>query len=166
MNRFTGTIHFTGLRFARVGLWALALLLCTNTSFAAESDGLQKEFFNVGSTFSNVVTTNHGGVTTVYVSGQVGIADGEIPEDFGQQVEYTFANLRRQLQAAGATPEDVVQIRTYIVDINSERVSAYNEARVGFFTQQNKPASTMVGVPGLVIPELLVEVEAVAVIEN
>ena len=166
MNRFKGTIHFTGLRFAQSGLWALALLLCTNMSFAAESDGLQKEFFNVGSTFSNVVTTSHGGVTTIYVSGQVGIADGEIPEDFGQQVEYTFANLRRQLQAAGASPEDVVQIRTYIVDISSERVSAYNEARVEFFTQQNKPASTMVGVPGLVIPELLVEVEAIAVIEN
>ena len=69
-------------------------------------------------------------------------------------------------RAAGAAPDDVVQIRTYIVDISSERVSAYNEARVGFFIQQNKPASTMVGVPGLVIPELLVEVEAVAVIEN
>ena len=166
MNRFTETTHFTGLSLAWSGLSALALLLCANMSFAAEADSLQKEFFNVGSTFSNVVTTSHGGVTTIYVSGQVGIADGEIPEDFGQQVEYTFANLRRQLQAAGATPEDVVQIRTYIVDISSERVSAYNEARVGFFTQQNKPASTMVGVPGLVIPELLVEVEAIAVIEN
>ena len=166
MDRATGIIHFTGLRFVRSVACALALLLCANLSFAAESDGLQKEFFNVGSTFSNVVTTSHGGVTTIYVSGQVGISDGEIPEDFGQQVEYTFANLRRQLQAAGATPEDVVQIRTYIVNISSERVSTYNEARVGFFTQQNKPASTMVGVPGLVIPELLVEVEAVAVIEN
>ena len=71
-----------------------------------------------------------------------------------------------QSQADIVAPEDIVQIRTYIVDISSERVSAYNEARVGFFTQQNKPASTMVGVPGLVIPELLVEVEAVAVIEN
>ena len=166
MNRFTETTHFTGLSLAWSGFSALALLLCANMSFAAEADSLQKEFFNVGSTFSNVETTSHGGVTTIYVSGQVGIADGEIPEDFGQQVEYTFANLRRQLQAAGATPEDVVQIRTYIVDISSERVSAYNEARVGFFTQQNKPASTMVGVPGLVIPELLVEVEAIAVIEN
>lgn len=166
MDRFMGIIHFTGLRFTRSGLWALALLLCTNMSFAAESDSLRKEFFNVGSTFSNVVTTSHGGVTTIYVSGQVGIADGEIPEDFGQQVEYTFANLRRQLQAAGATPEDVVQIRTYIVDISSERVSAYNEARVMFFAQENKPASTMVGVPGLVIPALQVEVEAIAVIEN
>ena len=166
MDRFMGIIHFIGLRFTRSGPWALALLLCANIGFAAESDSLQKEFFNVGSTFSNVVTTSHGGVTTIYVSGQVGIADGEIPEDFGQQVEYTFANLRRQLQAAGATPEDVVQIRTYIVDISSERVSAYNEARVMFFAQQNKPASTMVGVPGLVIPALQVEVEAIAVIEN
>lgn len=166
MDRFSGIFHFTGLRIIGSGVWAFALLLCANMSFAAESGSLQKEFFNVGSTFSNVVTTSHGGVTTIYVSGQVGISDGEIPEDFGQQVEYTFANLRRQLQAAGASPEDVVQIRTYIVEISSERVSAYNQARVGFFTQQNKPASTMVGVPGLVIPELLVEVEAVAVIEN
>ena len=166
MERFAGIIHFTGLRFTRSGPWALAMLLCASMSFAAESGSLQKEFFNVGSTFSNVVTTSHGGVTTIYVSGQVGISDGEIPEDFGQQVEYTFANLRRQLQAAGATPENVVQIRTYIVNISSERVTAYNEARVGFFMQQNKPASTMVGVPGLVIPELQVEVEAVAVIEN
>ena len=166
MDRFTGIIHFTGLRFSRSGPWALALLLCANMSFAAESDSLQKEFFNVGSTFSNVVTTSHGGVTTIYVSGQVGFSDGELPEDFGQQVENTFANLRRQLQAAGASPEDVVQIRTYIVDISSERVSAYNEARVRFFTEQNKPASTMVGVPGLVFPELQLEVEAVAVIEK
>lgn len=166
MNRFTGNIHFTGFRLARLCLWALAFPLLANMGFAAESSELQKEFFNVGSTFSNVVTTTHAGVTTIYVSGQVGIADGEIPEDFGRQVEYTFANLRRQLQAAGASPEDVVQIRTYIVGISSERVSAYNAARVAFFPQRNRPASTMVGVPGLVIPALLVEVEAVAVIEN
>ena len=166
MDRYTGLIHFTGLRFTRAGLWALALLLCAGTGFAAESGSLEKEFLNVGSTFSNVVTTSHGGVTTIYVSGQVGIADGEIPDEFGRQVEYTFANLRRQLQAAGASPEDVVQIRTYIVDISSERVSTYNEARVQFFSGENKPASTMVGVPGLVIPALQVEVEAIAVIED
>ena len=166
MDRYTGLIHFTGLRFTRAGLWAVALLLYAGTGFAAESGSLEKEFLNVGSTFSNVVTTSHGGVTTIYVSGQVGIADGEIPDEFGRQVEYTFANLRRQLQAAGASPEDVVQIRTYIVDISSERVSAYNEARVQFFSGENKPASTMVGVPGLVFPALQVEVEAIAVIEE
>lgn len=166
MDRFTGMTRITERWFFLSRASALVLLLCASASFAAESDTLQKAFFNVGSTFSNVVTTSFGGVTTIYVSGQVGFADGEIPEDFTQQVINTFENLRRQLQEAGASPEDVVQIRTYIVDIDSDRVTAYNEERVRFFTQQNKPASTMVGVPGLVIPELQVEVEAIAVIEN
>ena len=66
MDRYTGLIHFTGLQFTRARLWALALLLCAGTGFAAESSGLEKEFLNVGSTFSNVVTTSHGGVTTIY----------------------------------------------------------------------------------------------------
>ncbi|SVB95543.1 uncharacterized protein METZ01_LOCUS248397, partial [marine metagenome] len=55
-----------------------------NVSTAAESNVLEKEFLNpVGTSFSNVVAVSHGGLKTIYISGQVGFAGNEVPEDFG-----------------------------------------------------------------------------------
>ena len=54
-----------------------------------------------------------------------------------------------------------------IVDMDGERRTAYSEARARYFSDDNPPpASTLIGVSGLVIPVLQVEVEAIAVIED
>ncbi len=74
-------------------------------------------------------------------------------------------NLAKELQAAGATVEDVVKLNTYIVDLDSGRSKVAGQAKAQVFVQANQPASTVVGVSSLVMKQLLIEVEATAVVE-
>lgn len=125
-----------------------------------------KEFINphpMG--FTNAVTYTINGVKTIQISGQVGFADGKVPEDFAEQADIAYANLVKELKAAGAKIEDVVKINTYIVDLDRAKTSAIRDAKEKHFTQENQPASTMVGVSALVFPNLKVEIEATAVVE-
>ena len=142
----------------------LLVLMMANSAFAAD---LETEFINSSTTFSQVATVSSNGVKTIYVSGQVGIRDGEIPDSVAEQMDIVFANMVEQLEAAGATMADVIKLTGFIVDMDGERRTAYSEARARYFSDDNPPpASTLIGVSGLVIPVLQVEVEAIAVIED
>ena len=127
---------------------------------------LETEFINSNAAFSQAASVYSNGVKTIYVSGQVGIRDGEIPNSFIEQMDVVFSNIAGQLEAAGATMSDVIKLTGFIVDMNAERRSVYSEVRARYFPAQNPPpASTLIGVSGLVSPNLLVEVEAIAVIK-
>ena len=132
--------------------------------FAAD---LETGFINSTTTFSQVATVSSNGVKTIYVSGQVGIRDGEIPNSFIEQMDIVFSNMARQLEAAGASMSDVIKLTGFIVDIDSKRRTEYREARARYFSANKfPPASTLIGVSELVSPILKVEVEAIAVIED
>ena len=151
-------------KFINSKVLVLLAIFGGNVSTAAESNALEKEFLNpVGTSFSNVVTVSHGGIKTIHISGQVGFAGNEVPEDFGQQVENAFANLRQELADAGANFADIIKTNTYIVNLDSEKLAAYSSIRAQHFSQENPPASTLIGVSALVFPNLLVEIEATAV---
>ena len=127
---------------------------------------LEKEFINphpMG--FTNTVTYTHGGIKTIIVSGQVGYADGKVGETFEEQADIAHQNVMRELASAGATATDLIKINTYVVDLDSTRSKAVQAAKAKYFTQENQPASTMVGVSALVMKPLLVEIEATAVVE-
>ena len=127
---------------------------------------LEKEFINphpMG--FTNTVTYTHGGITTIIVSGQVGYADGKVGETFEEQADIAHQNVIRELASAGANAADLIKINTYVVDLDSTRSKAVQAAKAKYFTQENQPASTMVGVSALVMKPLLVEIEATAVVE-
>ena len=127
---------------------------------------LEKEFINphpMG--FTNTVTYTHGGIKTIIVSGQVGYADGKVGETFEEQADIAHQNVMRELASAGATATDLIKINTYVVDLDSTRSKAVQAAKAKYFTQENQPASTMVGVSALVMKPLLVEIEATAVME-
>jgi 2-iminobutanoate/2-iminopropanoate deaminase len=128
---------------------------------------LIKEFINphpMG--FTNTVTCTSNGAKTIYISGQVGYADGRVGDSFEEQANMAYSNLNRELESAGATPKDVVKLNTYVVDLDRDKSKAIRKAKDQFFAQENQPASTMVGVSALVMKELLIEVEATAVIEE
>ena len=128
---------------------------------------LETEFINSNAAFSQVASVHSNGVKTIYVSGQVGIRDGEIPNSFIEQIDIVFSNIAGQLEAAGATMSDVIKLTGFIVDINTERRTRYSEARARYFRADNPPpASTLIGVSGLVNPLLLVEVEAIAAVDD
>jgi enamine deaminase RidA (YjgF/YER057c/UK114 family) len=103
----------------------------------------------------------------VYVSGQVSWdATGNVvgKGDMRKQSEQVFGNVSAALKAAGAGWDDVIKMNGYMVGMNAERVGAYREVRTRFLKEGALPASTLVGVEALVHPDLLLEVEVVAVI--
>jgi enamine deaminase RidA (YjgF/YER057c/UK114 family) len=115
--------------------------------------------------YSHVVAA--GGGTTVYVAGQVALdADGRVvgPGDLRIQTEHVFKNLVRALAAAGARISDLVKITTYVVDFKPADRDVIREVRSRFI-EGTPPASTLVGVQALVMPELMIEIEAIAVID-
>lgn len=98
----------------------------------------------------------------IYVSGQVAFdRTGEIVGvgDMTAQARQIFKNIGAVLAEAGATLDDVVKITSYITDMS--RYGEYAAARAEAFTG-NLPASATVSTPALVMPALLVEVDAIA----
>src|SRR3954470_14438927 len=102
---------------------------------------------------------------TIYVSGQIAFdKDGKVvgaPGDMKAQAEQVFRNLETALTAAGATFSDVVKMNSYITDMS--KAQAVRDVRARYFKDAT-PASTFVEVKGLVRPELLLEIEVVAVV--
>jgi reactive intermediate/imine deaminase len=105
-----------------------------------------------------------GPVKTIYVAGQVALdKDGKVvgAADMKAQTEQVFKNLEAALGAAGAHFADVVKMNTYVTDI--AQAPAIREVRARYFTTA-PPASTFVQVAALARPELLIEIEVIAVI--
>ena len=101
---------------------------------------------------------------TVYVSGTVAWGpDGQLvgQGDVYLQAKQTIANIQAALQEAGATLKDVVRTRIYLTDISrwEEAARAHREAFADV-----RPAASMIEVSRLADPEMLVEIEAIAVV--
>jgi 2-iminobutanoate/2-iminopropanoate deaminase len=98
----------------------------------------------------------------IWVSGTVGVAaDGSVPADVVEQFEIAIANMDACLKAVGAGSEHVVKVTVYLTDVADRR--KINPIRQRYFGQ-HRPASTLVEVSALVLPELKVEIEAQAVL--
>lgn len=122
---------------------------------------------NFPKAFTQVVTVEASEAKTVYVSGQVAIdRHGQIvgEGDLAAQARQVFENIRLALEAAGARPDDIVKLNTFVVNMRPEDSRTVGRARREVLSQTDLPASTMVGVQSLVMPGLLLEAEAVAVL--
>jgi len=116
--------------------------------------------------FSQVVAAT--GTRTIYTAGQVAIDEqGELVggSDLARQTEQVMRNVGLALAAAGAGFDDVVKITTYVVNYKPEHRAVIGKARAPFFAGRTPPASTLVGVSALALPEWLVEIEAIAVVD-
>jgi enamine deaminase RidA (YjgF/YER057c/UK114 family) len=85
--------------------------------------------------------------------------------DLAAQAHQVFANVGRALAAGGARLDQVAKITIYVVHYRREQLPVIDEARAALFGH-HKPADTLVGVEALSRPEFLIEVEAVAVIDE
>lgn len=101
---------------------------------------------------------------TIYVSGTAPVSeDGSIayPGDVYQQAKRALDLVVAALGEAGARPEHVVRTRIYLRDASGwEEVGRAHAEVLG----HAKPATTLVEVSGFVDPEILVEIEAIAVV--
>ncbi len=100
----------------------------------------------------------------IEVAGTTAFFDNEVQGkgDPYAQTMLILNKIKDTLEKAGSSLEDVVRTRIYVTDIKM-----WNEVGMahGEFFRDIKPASTMLEVKSLIDPELLVEIEASAIIE-
>lgn len=98
----------------------------------------------------------------LFLSGQAAIDQaGAIvgAGDFGAQLEATFANIDRVLAAGGSDRSRIIKVTIYLTDMRN--FPAIVEARRRYFTPP-WPADTIVEVRALALPELMVEIDVIA----
>ncbi len=98
----------------------------------------------------------------VYTSGQAAIDEhGQLVgvDDFDAQAACTFGNLKRVLEAAGSSLEQVIKVTIYLTDM--QNFPKIVELRGRYF-RAPWPADTIVEVRSLALPELMIEIEAIA----
>lgn len=134
---------------------------------------MPKEYFNPDSLFpslphgfSQVVVAT--GRKMVFISGQTAwdarknMVGGDSVLD---QARQACRNLEKAMEAAGGTLKDIATLRIYVVDYQSKSGTAVSIALREFFSPENPPASTWIGVSALAAPEFLIEIEATAVLD-
>lgn len=103
---------------------------------------------------------------TLYVAGQVARdVNGELvaPGDAAGQAQQVFHNLGVVLKAAGADWHNVVKITTYLVDRND--AAAVSAVRLAHFGDHRPPHTGLI-IAGLGSPDVRLEVEVIAVLED
>ena len=126
---------------------------------------MPKEFINpstihdTGGRYTHIVKSGN----TVFIAGQIGldVAGNLVGEgDIEAQTRQVLVNLEAAVQAAGGKKEDIMCINTYI--LTRDDLPGLRKALQGFFDPT--PANTLLIVSGLARPELLVEIEAKAIV--
>jgi len=98
---------------------------------------------------------------TIYISGQIG-RDEELAvvEDSEAQIVQAFENLKKVVEAAGATLNDIVDLTTFHTDMRD--LGLFMKVRDRYLTK-DYPAWTAIGVAALGgVPGLIVEIKAIA----
>jgi 2-iminobutanoate/2-iminopropanoate deaminase len=93
-------------------------------------------------------------------AGTPGLAlDGKLPGDITGQAELAWTHIIAMLDKAGMTVHDLVKVTHYL--LRAEDIPAYVKVRSKYLGDA-RPASMLLLVPGLVKPDYLLEVEAIA----
>jgi len=132
---------------------------------------MQKRFVNpkglaTSPAYTHVVEVSGGKM--VFISGQVALDEkGELVcrGNLREQTRQVFENLKRAIAAVDATFEDIVKATYYIVGYRPEQLAAIREVRSEYLPRTQPPASTLVGVEALFMDDVLIEVDAIAVVK-
>jgi enamine deaminase RidA (YjgF/YER057c/UK114 family) len=108
------------------------------------------------------IATVAAGQRLVFISGQGGDnPDGSFSPDFATQAASAFHNVGLALAALGAGPANVAKITVLIVDHDMEKLRIMQAAQ-RVLLGAHHPAATLIPVPCLALPQMLIEVEAIA----
>lgn len=110
------------------------------------------------------------GSRLVFIAGQVArLADGTPvgPADLAAQVEQALVNVNTAIVGVGGTFADIAKLTIYVVDWSPDKMAAFGEGAMRAASRLGvdplKPV-TLIGVAALAEPDLLVEIEATAVL--
>jgi len=107
------------------------------------------------------------GSKLVCISGQTGVdTEGKVAGTTHlDQARQAFINLRTAMEAAGVGANDVARLNIYVVDCSEEALAAIFTAAYEVLGEDvPSPASTLVGVSALWQPDLLIEIDALAIV--
>jgi enamine deaminase RidA (YjgF/YER057c/UK114 family) len=85
--------------------------------------------------------------------------------DLKVQAAKVYENIRLTLEAIGATPADVIMQRLYVVDLKPDDRPIVQEAMKNFYGDGLRPNSALVGVSGLAMEGMLIEIDVTAAID-
>lgn len=144
------------------------LMLAAGPSAAARAQTSASRYINPPGLvkpngYTHVVLSGDG--RTVYIAGQVAFdSAGTVVggTDFRAQAEQVYGNLRKALASVGGSFSDVVKTTTLVTDL--KQLGTLREVRARYLDPAHPPANTLIPVTALARPELLLEIEAVAVL--
>ena len=100
----------------------------------------------------------------IFLAGQGGFdKTGTLGESFDAQAKQVFENIRLALKHVDASVTDIVRLTVFIVDYSPEKMSAYHTAQAAALGDHH-PAATLIPVPALAAPDMLIEIEATAAV--
>jgi enamine deaminase RidA (YjgF/YER057c/UK114 family) len=149
----------------------LPLMLISGLVFAQTDTSLVK-FLNPASVsapkgYSHTAQIDLGTCKMLIISGQVGLdSKGSLAgkDDFSKQTEQAFQNIKSIVESAGGKMDNVVKLSYYVLDVG--QIQTLRVIRDKFINTKNPPASTLVQVSKLFRDDILVEIEATAIIPN
>ena len=119
------------------------------------------------STFSQLATVSDGKL--VLISGQTArdaqsnlVGKG----DLRAQTVQVFENIKVALQSVGADFDDVAKLTTFVVNLKPADRTMIAEVIASYFPPGRRPAHTFVGINALAVEDLLIEIEAIAVVTD
>jgi len=119
--------------------------------------------------FSRGIKVGFGGIAILFISGTASINEKGItycPDNFSGQVKRVYDNITALLQSEGADWNDVIKTRCYLKDMKYYK--EFNDYRNGFYREKKLnpfPASVAIQAT-LCRPDLLIEIEATAILRN
>jgi enamine deaminase RidA (YjgF/YER057c/UK114 family) len=117
--------------------------------------------------YHHVVSVEGG--RTVYFAGQVAFDEHRNivgGSDLIAQTHQALSNLKRNVEAAGASMTDMVKITTYVVNYDPRQLQEIIDVIGEYFPEGHHPTNTLLGVERLAVDELLIEIEGIAVTDK
>jgi enamine deaminase RidA (YjgF/YER057c/UK114 family) len=128
---------------------------------------MKRTLFNSGAKWEDIVgysrAVRHGNI--IEVSGSTSIEDGKLvgKGDIGLQTLTTLNIIKKSITALGGEMKDVIRTRIYVTDISLwEEVGKVH----GEFFGDIKPATSMIQISALIDPDMLVEIEVTAIVDQ
>jgi len=158
------------LKKSRLPKWLLSLSLCMSIQSFSQTNTSLVTFRNPNTIaaptgYSHLAEIDLGNSTMLLISGQVALdGSGTLigKNDLAKQTEQVFTNIKNILAASGGTMDHLVKTGIFMRD--ASQIQVFREIRNKFINPKNPPASTLVEVSRLFRDDILIEIEATAVI--
>lgn len=118
-----------------------------------------------GRGYSQAVSVDLGNCTMLMLSGQVAfdIKGGLVgKDDLAKQTEQIFSNIKSIIEDAGGSMDQLIKLNFYMLDVSA--IQTVRNIRDKFINTAKPPASTLVQVSKLFRDDVLIEIEAAAII--